>query len=208
MDKEFIEIIEKARGYLLQNGYRNFCMEHINDLGITQEDVLKYVSSKEEMVEKILEYERNSFEQIFKEYDFSGRNAIDILFVVSQEINERFEDVSPSVTMDLEQCFPEIYAKHLEKRMAFIFDKIQINVTKGIDQGMYRSDLSPEIVGRMYLAKLEDMHNPELYPPEKFRFGTIFNTMINQFVKSIATEEGLSYFRQRQQFLGVLSFGK
>ncbi len=208
MDKKFIEIIEKARGYLIRNGYRNFCMEHIKDLGITEEDVLKYVSSKEEMVEKILEYERNSFEQIFKDYNFSGQNAIDILFIVSQEINERFEDVSPSVTMELEQCFPDIYAKHLEKRMAFIYEKIKINVEKGIAQGMYRSDLGSEIVARMYLAKLEDMHNPELYPPDKFKFGTIYNTMINEFVKSIATEEGLLYFKQRKQFLGVLSFGK
>lgn len=208
MEKEFIEIIEKARGYLLKNGYKNFCMEHIEDLNITQEDVLKYVNSKEEMVEKILEYERSNFEQIFKDYNFEGQNAIDILFIVSQELNERFEDVSPSVTMDLEQCFPKVYAKHLEQRMAFVYNKIKLNVEKGISQGMYRSDLSSEIVARMYLAKLEDMHNPELYPPERFRFGTVYNTMINEFVKSIATSEGLSYFQRRRQFLGVLSFGR
>ena len=96
----------------------------------------------------------------------------------------------------------------MEQRMNFIFDKIQINVQKGIAQGMYRDDLDCKSVGLMYLSKLEDMHNPELYPPERFKFGTIYDTMIDSFVKNIATDDGLSYYRQRKQLLSVLSFGR
>ncbi|WP_282016641.1 hypothetical protein [Marinifilum flexuosum] len=208
MDKEFVQVIEKVRTFLLKNGLKDFSFEKIKDFGVTQEDISKFVNSKEELVEKILEFERKSFEAIFLEYNFEGQNAIDILFIVSQEINDKFEHVTPSITMELEQYFPEIYAKHMEDRMEFIFDKIQINIHKGIAQGMYRSDLSGEMVGRMYLSRLEDMHNPELYPPERFKFGTIYDTMIDEFVKSIATDEGLSYYRQRKQLLGVLSFGR
>ncbi|MCY1635586.1 hypothetical protein [Marinifilum sp. D737] len=208
MDKEFVQVIEKVRTFLLKNGLKDFSFEKIKDFGVTHEDISKFVDSKEELVEKILEYERKSFEAIFLEYNFEGQNAIDILFIVSQEINDKFEHVTPSITMELEQYFPEIYAKHMEDRMEFIFDKIQINIQKGIAQGMYRSDLSDEMVGRMYLSRLEDMHNPDLYPPERFKFGTIYDTMIDEFVKSIATDEGLSYYRQRKQLLGVLSFGR
>ncbi|WP_282126516.1 hypothetical protein [Marinifilum flexuosum] len=208
MDKEFVQVIGKVRTFLLKNGLKDFSFEKIKDFGVTQEDISKFVNSKEELVEKILEFERKSFEAIFLEYNFEGQNAIDILFIVSQEINDKFEHVTPSITMELEQYFPEIYAKHMEDRMEFIFDKIQINIQKGIAQGMYRSDLSGEMVGRMYLSRLEDMHNPELYPPERFKFGTIYDTMIDEFVKSIATDEGLSYYRQRKQLLGVLSFGR
>lgn len=208
MDKEFVQVIEKVRTFLLKNGLKDFSFEKIKDFGVTHEDISKFVDSKEELVEKILEYERKSFEAIFLEYNFEGQNAIDILFIVSQEINDKFEHVTPSITMELEQYFPEIYAKHMENRMEFIFDKIQINIQKGIAQGMYRSDLSDEMVGRMYLSRLEDMHNPDLYPPERFKFGTIYDTMIDEFVKSIATDEGLSYYRQRKQLLGVLSFGR
>lgn len=208
MDKEFIQIIEKVRAYLFKNGLSGFSFDKVKDFGISPSDVSKFVDSVEELVEKILEYERKSFESIFIEYNFEGQNAIDILFIVSQEINDRFESVTPSVTIELESHFPKVYRKHMEERMEFIFDKIQINIEKGIAQKMYRSDLSSEMVGRMYLSKLEDMHNPELYPPERFKFGTIYDTMIDEFVKSIATEDGLNYYRQRKQLLGVLSFGR
>ena len=208
MDKEFVQIIEKVRAYLYKNGIDGFSFEKMKDFGVSPSDVSKFVNSVEELVEKILEYERKSFESIFLQYNFEGQNAIDILFIVSQEINDRFEDVTPSITMELESHFPEVYEKHMAERMEFIFDKIQINIQKGIDQGMYRDDLSCEMVGRMYLSRLEDMHNPELYPPERFKFGTIYDTMIDEFVKSIGTEGGISYYRQRKQLLGVLSFGR
>ena len=208
MDKAFVQIIEKVRKFLVQEGMGDISLDKLESVGISKEDILQYVDSKEELVEKVLEFERSSFVKIFLEYNFEGQNAIDILFIVSQEINDRFKDVSPSVTMEFEKYFPKIYMKHMEHRMAFIFDKIQINVEKGIAQGMYREDLSSEIVGRMYLSKLEDMHNPELYPPERFKFGTIYDTMIDSFVKSIATEDGLSYYRHRKQLLSVLSFGR
>ncbi|MBI9058202.1 MAG: hypothetical protein JEZ01_10575 [Labilibaculum sp.] len=208
MDKEFVQIIEKVRAYLYKNGIDGFSFEKMKDFGVSPSDVSKFVNSVEELVEKILEYERKSFESIFLQYNFEGQNAIDILFIVSQEINDRFEDVTPSITMELESHFPEVYQKHMADRMEFIFDKIQINIQKGIDQGMYRDDLSCEMVGRMYLSRLEDMHNPELYPPERFKFGTIYDTMIDEFVKSIGTEGGISYYRQRKQLLGVLSFGR
>ena len=208
MDKEFVQIIEKVRAYLYKNGIDGFSFEKMKDFGVSPSDVSKFVNSVEELVEKILEYERKSFESIFLQYNFEGQNAIDILFIVSQEINDRFEDVTPSITMELESHFPDVYQRHMADRMEFIFDKIQINIQKGIDQGMYRDDLSCEMVGRMYLSRLEDMHNPELYPPERFKFGTIYDTMIDEFVKSIGTEGGISYYRQRKQLLGVLSFGR
>ncbi|MBN2597737.1 hypothetical protein [Labilibaculum sp.] len=208
MDKDFIHIIEKLRAYLFKNGLSGFSFDKVKDFGVSPSDVSKFVDSVEELVEKILEYERKSFESIFTQYNFEGQNAIDILFIVSQEMNDRFENLTPSVTMEFESHFPEVYKKHMDERMEFIFEKIKINIEKGMAQGMYRDDLSSEIVGRMYLARLEDMHNPELYPPERFKFGTIYDTMIDQFVKSIGTEDGINYYRQRKQLLGVLSFGR
>lgn len=208
MDKDFVQIIEKVRAYLFKNGLSGFSFDKVKDFGVSPSDVSKFVNSVEELVEKILEYERKSFESIFIQYNFEGQNAIDILFIVSQEMNDRFEDLTPSVTMELESYFPEVYRKHMDERMEFIFDKIKINIEKGMAQGMYRDDLSSEMVGRMYLSRLEDMHNPELYPPERFKFGTIYDTMIDEFVKSIGTEDGINYYRQRKQLLGVLSFGR
>lgn len=208
MDKDLVLLLEKVREFLFKYGVSSISIDKFNGLGISGQDVYKHVGSVQELVDKLLEYERLCFEEIFIVHNFDGLNAIDILLHVSQEINDRFYNISPSITLDLEKFFPEQFRKHMDARMEFIFDKIKVNIQKGIDQGVYREDLSSEMVGRMYLSKLEDIHNPELYPADRFKFGTIFDTMIDDFVKGIATHDGLHYYRQRKQLLGALSFGR
>lgn len=200
MDEVFQQILEKTRELSFRYPIRRMSFEKIAEKLEVPKSVLKsYVKNKTELVEKALEFERYSFMVIFKNYDFEGVNAIDILFTVSREMSKRFKDIDPSLTVDLRKYYPEIYQKHIEAKYQFIFDKITINIQKGISQGMYRNDLSVELVARLYMARLMDIHNPELFPPGQFSFELLFNYTIESFVRSIATEEGLAYFESQKR---------
>jgi predicted transcriptional regulator len=201
MELRFREIIEKFRDYLYSmNSKAVITLDEISrKTGISREEILQYVSGEEELVEKALEFERKGFEEIFKVHDFEGVNAIDILLTVSKEVADKFKDVSPSVTFVLKKYFPEIYQKHFELRTDFIYEKIKINLTKGMSQGMYRDDLSIELVARLYLSRLVDLHNPDFFPPEEFSFETIFNTMFESLIRSIAKPDGLDYYEKKRK---------
>jgi len=201
MDSTLRGIIEKFRDYLYSmNGKAVITLDEISsNTGIPKEVLLKYVSGEEELVEKVLDFERHRFEEIFKIHDFEGVNAIDILLIVSKEVAEKFMDISPSITFVLNNHFPDIYQQHFILRRDFIYEKIKINLTKGIMQGMYRDDLSIELVARLYLSRLIDLHNPDFFPPEKFSFNTIFNVMFEYFIRSIAKPEGLAYYDKKKK---------
>ncbi|MCK4361200.1 MAG: hypothetical protein KAV70_05605, partial [Bacteroidales bacterium] len=79
----------------------------------------------------------------------------------------------------------------------FIFGKIKINLTKGINQGIYRDDLSIELIARLYISRLTDIHNPEFFPPEKFSFQTFFDVMFENFIRGIAKPEGIKYYEKQ-----------
>jgi hypothetical protein len=176
-------------------GVRNLSIEKLKNYPDIQWDILrKYIHSNDELVEKTLELEREKFNIIFLKFDFEGMNAIDILMIVSKEMAEKFSELSPSITHELKDLFPEIYHNHFEKRIQFISDKIRINLTKGISQGMYRSDLSIELIARLYISRLIDLHNPDFFPPEAFSFSTLFNQMFESFIRSVGTPEGLAYY--------------
>ena len=201
MELTFREIIEKFRDYLYNmNSRAVITLDEISrKTKIPKEIILQHFSGVEELVEKALEFERLGFEEIFKVHDFEGVNAIDILLTVSKEVASKFKDVSPSVTFVLQNHFPEIYQKHFELRRNFIYEKIQINLMKGINQGMYRDDLSIELVARLYLSRLIDLHNPDFFPPEKFSFETLFNVMFEGLIRSIAKPEGLAYYEKKRK---------
>lgn len=205
MEKRYI-LAEKLRNYIARYGINDFNEEHLKKVGLCLDELKENFTDRRDIVSAILEYERKCFEEIFNEYNFDGWNAIDIMLIVGNEINKRFFNVTPSVTITLSEVFPDIFEKHLQMRSDFIFEKVKINIEKGMQQGMYKKDISSEMIARMYIAKLNDIHNPQIYPPEGFTFATIFNNLIDNVVKSITNEEGRAYYKQRKQLYSVLNF--
>lgn len=205
MEKKYI-LADKLRTYISRYGINDFNEEHLKKVGLHLEELKENFSDRQDIVKAILEHERKCFEEIFNEYNFEGWNAIDIMLIVSNEINNRFFNVSPSVTITLSEVFPDIFEEHLQKRSNFIYEKIKINIEKGMQQSMYKKDISSEMIARMFIAKLNDIHNPQIYPPETFTFATIFNNLIDNLIKNITNEEGRNYYKQRKQLYSILNF--
>ena len=201
MEQSLVEILERVRDLFFKFGVRSMSMDDIcREVGISRKKMYKIFSSKNDLVEKLLDLEREHFEIIFNTDKFDGAvNAIDILLMVSKEVSNKFTDISPSMTFDLKKYYPDIYHKHVEERIEFIFEKIRINLEKGINQGVYRDDLSVELVSRLYIRRLIDLHNPECFPADKFSFQTFFDVMFDNFIRGIANEKGIEYYEKQKK---------
>lgn len=207
METPLIDILERVRRLFFTYGVRSVSMDDIcKNIGISKKKLYQLVTSKNHLVEKLLELERQNFEVIFDQNNFEGVNAIDILLIVSKDIGNRFQDISPSMTFDLKKYYPDVYHKHIEERIEFIYQKIQINIQKGISQGMYRDDLSIELVARLYIRRLIDLHNPEFFPADKFSFQTLFEVMFDNFIRGIANSVGIEYYEKQKRKVNFKKF--
>ena len=183
-------------------GVRGIRLKKDNDEVI----IMGKITDDKNLVKDILTEERKKFEEIFIEHDFEGYyDAIDILFTVSRDMAGKFYHLSPSVTYKWKDIYPEIYQDHIDKRIDFIYEKINVNIQKGIISGLYRNDISTELVARRYISRLLDLHDPDNFPPEEFSFTKLFEQMFESFVESIATEKGQEHFEKKKKFLGYLS---
>ncbi len=201
MGEERNSLLINIRGIANERGIEAISFKNLLENPNISNDLLKkYFATEKLLVTGILEAERQEFEVIFVDHDFDGYyDAIDILFTVSKEMASKFLKLSPSVTHKYKDLYPEIYQKHIDERINFIFWKIQVNLQKGISQGMYRDDVSIELVARRYISRLLDLHDPSNFPPENFSFITLFQQMFESFVESIATEKGLSYYHEKKK---------
>jgi hypothetical protein len=198
MDPVYKSIMECVRDLMEKKGVKNFTFDEVCECShVSKDQFYSYIENESDLVKKVLEFERESFKVIFDEYDFEGVNAIDILMTVSREISQNFKNISPAISFDLKKYYPEIYQDHFQKRIDFIFEKIKVNIEKGINQGMYRDDLSVELVARLYISRLIDIHNPDFFPPGKFSFSMLFEVMFENLVRSIAKPEGIKYFEEK-----------
>ena len=198
MNDQFRKILEGIRESAFEQNLTNYSIIEVSSkLNIPLDELKQYFSSDQDLVEKVLAFERESFQDIFDTYNFEDVNAIDILLIVSREVSKRFKDVSPSLTFDLKSTYPRIYQHHIDTRISFISEKIKINIMKGISQGVYRDDLSVELLARLYISRLIDLHNPDFFPSEQFSFDIIFDTMFDHFIRGIVNDEGMKYYEKR-----------
>lgn len=198
MKGDIVEILKEVRSILIKDGAQNLNLSTITKkTSYTLEDLKLHFKDDVDLVGQLLDFERHSFKEIFDENDFEGVNAIDIMMVVGKELSRKYDYITPSYSSEIKKYYPKIYQEHFDSRTNFIFEKIRINLNKGISQGMYRSDLSIELISRLYISRLWDIHNEDFFPPEKFSFDTLYEFMFNNLIRSIATDEGLKYYKSK-----------
>lgn len=207
MDKKIIPLLRKARLFLAKYGLQGVKWEKLNEEGISMKEMIEHFNTPEELVETILQHERESFENIFKTYNLSGYNAIDVLLLASKEINNNFFYINPSITIELRDLFPEIYNKHSIEREAYIKDKITININNGINQEIYKKELEVDATVDKIMSSIEELYTIEELSGTDFSFTSMMEKLIKAYINIVANEEGKNYYKNRKQLYSVLGFG-
>jgi TetR/AcrR family transcriptional regulator, cholesterol catabolism regulator len=198
MQNPNLSLIEDARKLL--SGYKShdFKLKNLaRDLNLPVENLIDAFGDETGLVEAVLNYEQYHLENIFSEVDLSGGNAIEGLLRVSKEISQKFGNILPSINFDLRSEFPEVRQRFVEKRVDFVNLKIKSNIEIGIEQGLYRHDLSPELISRIYMSRLIDLHNPDFFPNNSISFELLFDVLFDTFIRGISTDAGIKYYEQK-----------
>ena len=198
MNDQHLLLIEDVRKLLSGYELSEFSFQNLSmNLGLTIKDLEGAFGTEKGLVEEILYFEQQNLENIFSEFDFTGNNAIDGLLIVSKEISNKFVNILPSINFDLRPVFPEVRQKFVDKRVNFVSAKIKSNFEQGMQQGMYRPDLSAELVSRIYISRLIDLHNPDFFPNESISFTMLFEVMFDTFIRGICSDEGKIYYEKK-----------
>ena len=194
-----LPVIDDIRPLLAGYTSKEFTFPRIaKQLGISAKLLKLAFVNESGLIAEILNFEQHNLEEIFSHPDFLQINAIDGLLKVSTQIRDNFETILPSINFDLRESYPEVRLKFVERRVSFVNTKIKSNFEQGIQQGLYRRDLSPELISRLYISRLIDLHNPDFFPNESISFQVLFNLMFDTFIYGICTDEGRKYYDQKK----------
>jgi hypothetical protein len=191
-------LVEDIRKHISAYQPEEFSLNKLaQDLQQPLDSLIESFGNEAGLVEEVLDFEQKSLEAIFTNFDFGNVNAIDGLLFVSKEISKKFSDIAPSFNFDLRKYYPEARQNFFDKRVKFVFDKIRKNIEQGIQQDLYRQDLSTELVSRIYISRLIDLHNPDFFPNDEICFNTLFDVMFDTFIRGICNEAGIKYYEKK-----------
>jgi AcrR family transcriptional regulator len=198
MDEKQIEILGKTAHLFMRFGIKSMTMDDVaRQLGISKKTIYQFVSDKNDLVVKVMQGIVAREESVANNLSAMHENAIDMLFELSKDISQKFGQIHPSINYDLEKYHPEAWKIYEDFRTTFVADCIEQNVINGIKQGLYRKNLDPFIISRLYANKMEMCTDSEVFPASKYNFKDIHLELMRYHIRGIASEEGLVYLKQK-----------
>ncbi len=201
MDEKFVNILENAARLFIKYGIKSVTMDDISkEFGISKKTLYQYVSDKNELVEKVVFHyvskQRSNFEVIINK----EQNSIDTLLDITENLSKLIQELNPSVFNDLQKYHPEALKKLNEYRKTHILENIQENIKKGIDEGFYRKELRIDIISKLYVALMEIIFNPDIFPSYNFKEQGLIKEIIMYHIRAIATPKGIEYLKGKYNY--------
>ena len=150
------EILKTALEQFLKNGIREMSIQKlIAPLGISTKTVYKYFKNKEKLLEEVLNLYYTQQYKLLENLS-ADQKVVPLLFDIWYTAIEMAYDVNNIFFQDLHYYYPELERKLETTKGQEIWKQFQHLVQKGIEEGVFKADISPEValegVSVLYIA--------------------------------------------------------
>ncbi len=198
MDDKTKEILNQAAKLFTKYGVKSMTMDDIaRQLGISKKTLYQYVDNKRDLVKKSIEVHIDQEECVMKDQLSSDGNAIDELMAMTRLVGSQMKEMHPSVIFDLKKYHPDAYKCLTDHRDQFIYANIKTNLENGVKSEIYRDNLKPEIVARLYLSMMNIILDPQQNSLSEFSNSDVYTEMIRYHIRGIASAKGKEYLKQK-----------
>lgn len=199
MDAKKLEILERASSVYMKYGIKSITMDDLaSELGISKKTIYKYFTDKNELILSIIVLKAEMDKAMCLECQLSSINAIDNLINISSLVVEHLGNVNSTVFYDLKKYYPDAWSILETHKWEFILSMIRDNINKGIEEKLYREDLNPNIISRLYVASTDALLDTSVFPWPEYQFQDVFSQMIHLQICGMVNEKGRDYLKQKQ----------
>ena len=185
-------ILFKARDLMLRNGVKHVTMDDIaNQLGMSKKTIYQFYKDKDALVMAVVNFELEEQSSKCQRTQDTADNAVHEMFMLLEDIQQMFKNMNPMTMNEIAKYYPEAFARIQNHKDEFMHQIIKTNLIKGIEQGVYRKEIDPEILSIYRLETSFVPFNPQLYPFSKFDIGKVTIQIIENFIYGVMSLKGI-----------------
>ncbi len=198
-------ILQRAEEAFLQYGLRAITMSELAArMGMSKKTLYRYFETKEDLVyaavRNFLECEHASLEKMSEE----SRDAIQEMFLVAGHVISLFRRLSPNLILETQKYYASAWELIERLHFARIREMIQRNLEQGIEQGLYRSQINPELLSRFYVSLTGVCTDERIFPSNEFSRVNLFHQFIAYHMYGIVSAKGRRILERQLKKIGCL----
>ena len=177
---------------MLRNGVKHVTMDDIaNQLGMSKKTIYQFYKDKDALVMAVVNFELEEQSSKCQRTQDTADNAVHEMFMLLEDIQQMFKNMNPMTMNEIAKYYPEAFARIQNHKDEFMHQIIKTNLIKGIEQGVYRKEIDPEILSIYRLETSFVPFNPQLYPFSKFDIGKVTLQIIENFIYGVMSLKGI-----------------
>jgi AcrR family transcriptional regulator len=185
------KIRDTASQLFLERGFKSITMDDIaNEIGMSKKTIYSEYSNKTSLVEDCVMHKFCDLSNGIDLIIAMEKNAIEELYEIKKYVMSHLNDEKSSPQYQLMKYYPKIH-KNLKLLQ---FDKmhkcILLNVERGLEQGLFRDNINPEFVARIYFTGLNSIKDQNMFPLEQFPIGKLMDSFLEYHIRGIITLKG------------------
>lgn len=185
-------------------GFKSVTMDDIaNQLGCSKKTIYQHFENKTKLVEattlhvfEIISHGINCICSLEK-------NPIEEIYDIKKFVMEHLKDEKSSPQYQLQKYYPKIYATLMKKQFEVMHGCVKENLERGVNLGLYRSDINIEFVTRMYFNCMTAIKDNDIFPVTHFSMNSLMENYLDYHLHGICTDTGIEFLNQLKNAASV-----
>lgn len=195
------KILEIAGELFLTLGFKSVTMDDIaSKMGISKKTLYKYFSNKITLINATTASFQNSIEKAISFVKSQNYNAIEEEFAVKAIFDEMFKNAKDSPMFQLKKYYPETYGLLMEREVRMFRECNIDNLTKGIEQKLYRSDMKKEVVSGFFFTIIHQVFGSDSFLNMQEIIKAEYE-VLEYHIRAIATEKGIKELEKQLEII-------
>ncbi len=194
-------ILDTSTQLFMRLGVRSVSMDDVSkELGISKKTLYQFITNKEDLVDKCIHKHIEEEQKFMDNLKRNATDAVDEIAQLAQYLVISFKDMKPSFTFDLQKYYPNIWRIVQRFHEAHVKEIVIQNIQKGLQEGLYRKDIDPEVISALYLAKTWAVVDGRQFDNTNYNAEHIILQHLKYHLHGVLSEKGRERLRQYKLF--------
>ena len=192
-----LRILEAAAELFKQHGFKNVTMDDLaRRAGISKKTLYLHFQNKADVVSQTQQYMHQSQNNHCNMASLGGRNAIEGMVKVARILDGLYQQINPIAISELQRFYPETYMQFRKSMFVKSAESIAENIKRGIEEGLYRPDLDPEILSRLKVEMALLIFQPESLLASTTSYLRLHQVLSDHFMWGLMTPKGQKIYQK------------
>ncbi len=165
-------------------------------LGISKRTIYERFKDKDELLLAVMEWMIDRQKEKVNHIMDSSPNIIAAVFTMLRMGRDHSATMNPLIGSDLQKYHSNVLLRIKEKCENPDYEAIHKILNEGKNQGLFRTEIDSEIVGRFMSVIGPFLHDDKVFPPEKFIQRDLVKNIMISYLRGISTSRGLKIINE------------